>query len=208
MEDKEGKEWIFKDYQLEVGVDKFMPSNAMYFAKFKNGPITISGSTPEEAIYRIRSWFLKYKNKYQLPNPNTNERFKPITNFELIYLTFVLSLIQIKASEECLIINFEIIDDQYVKGDFIEYYQSVLGEDNYKILSFFESVICGNLEIKIHGKNVENWKVGIEQRYLDRKPIYLEISNNEIVFYEFHGYDGGSTDMTPVEYESFEISKI
>ena len=211
LENKERNEWEFEDYQLEVGINNHMQNYAKYFAKFKNSRLCSLGSSIEEVISKKRNWFLKYKNKYPLPNPYTDERFKPITNFELIYLTLVLRLVQIKTSEECLIIVFEIIDDQNVKDDFMEYIFNPEEENNYEILSFFESVTNGNIEIKIHGKNVENWKIGIEQRYLNKKLTWLEISKTEIEFMEFvqgNFCEACGTDMLPVIYENFEIKKI
>lgn len=69
--------WKFEDYQIEVSKNPdYYQKNVAYSAKFTNGAQTTLGSTPEEAIERLRVFFDEYKKTKRLPIPRTDQRFQ------------------------------------------------------------------------------------------------------------------------------------
>jgi predicted RNase H-like HicB family nuclease len=70
-------DWKFEDYQIEIIKNpEYYPKDVNYSAKFTNGPQTTLGSTPEEAIERLRIFFDEYKKNKRLPIPGTGQHFQ------------------------------------------------------------------------------------------------------------------------------------
>jgi hypothetical protein len=70
-------DWKFEDYKIEVSKNPdYYQKNVAYSAKFTNGPQTTLGSTPEEAIERLRVFFDEYKKTKRLPIPWIGQRFQ------------------------------------------------------------------------------------------------------------------------------------
>jgi hypothetical protein len=125
-------DWEFEDYQIEIIKNpEYYANNVSYSARFKNGPQTTLGSTPEEAIERLRTFFDEYKKSKRLPIPGTGQRFQVPSNkkFEK-YLGIAANFFEFIGEDPYTQIDDEFtVNDFDIENDMIEKIKSEYGID-------------------------------------------------------------------------------